>query len=642
MDNPVRTSVISNETEVLMFIGGYDTVGNSMYKGRHRNPERMAYGLLVSWCLLPVAISLFCALMMLTGRFTPIDRDGEWVMNWDCQIATITAFHMAFRVLGCVTLAFALYSVIRARKRAFSRVQLMDNPWMVMLLAILIWSVISALLSDDFSRAFWGGRYYYTGLESYFIFAGIFICATMIRGEVYRKRLVRLFCGVQTGLSILVILQVYANTFLDEMLAPERAAVFINSNFFGYLLCMAVIGFAALYLFDGKANKWIRGIYLVGFATVHFTLLLNNTFGSYLAAFFAVPVLYLFYFRSGRRFHPCVMLPAILFIAISLLDCFSLPLVKTHLKDSILSLFSEIAEISHGTEEAINAGSGRAALWMQTMVRISQRPWFGFGPDGFYGANAILNYITSEPFIPHNEFLQMAGYTGVPSLLFYMTALVALAVHHWNRIKKLDPMVLAASCMTVTYLFSSFFGNPIFNTAPYFWLFLGLMTATNEETLPVIADEETGKDDGEDATSRRLTGQGVVIAIIGVLVAAVALYAYSLWNEGEYIREEADLQAMRNAVLTVKQAERFGTLEDDGEYWYDALEYKLIPSTEAMLEPYGLGTRYSGDGCERFYTKFGERYEYDERADYTDKIIKVIVKGSDKNPVVKLEWVTAQ
>ena len=99
---------------------------------------------------------------------------------------------------------------------------------------------------------------------------------------------------------------------------------------------------------------------------------------------------------------------------------------------------------------------------------------------------------------------------------------------------------------------------------------------------------------------------------------------------------------MRNAELTVISNDYRGTLNGNGEYWYDASTFKLIPVNEPIPAPYGRGTKVYGEALENFNKSFATEYDYDEKADYTDKIIRVHVKGSGDDLNVSLEWVSVK
>ena len=116
-----------------------------------------------------------------------------------------------------------------------------------------------------------------------------------------------------------------------------------------------------------------------------------------------------------------------------------------------------------------------------TVDWIRWRPIFGFGPEGLVRRHAL-----SGNRLPHNAYLQITAFTGFPGLFFYLSALITLGVHHWRKIKALDSMVLVAAGAAFAYMVSQTFGVPVFNTEPYFWLFLGLVTLMNEREKPLL------------------------------------------------------------------------------------------------------------------------------------------------------------
>jgi hypothetical protein len=160
--------------------------------------------------------------------------------------------------------------------------------------------------------------------------ASLFVCATTIKQDRHRLIVVRLFCTVISFLSVLMIIQEGGAYGLDVFFPSNFAVVFNQFNHFGYVLCMAILGFAGLYLFDRNAKTITRIVYVFGCALTTYTLLVNDTFGAYLAACVATLFLYVLYARAGNRFTVADWLPA---LAIVLLSCINiigyLPLGKS-------------------------------------------------------------------------------------------------------------------------------------------------------------------------------------------------------------------------------------------------------------------------------------------------------------------------
>ena len=450
--------------------------------------ERLTFLLLFLWCILPILISFVLYTVGLLGAFpaaADLKKAGFQIGYLNYNI-TIEVYYKLFQVLGFVTFLYVVFHLLLSRKRLLKMTVLKSNPWVYLLLGLLLCTIASTVLSYDPFFAFFGGEYVHDGLLSYFIYTNIFLCASMIRKEKYRRYLLRVFTAVVSYLAIIMIIQELTRSpFLDYCFPSFRAVVFNQFNHFGYVLCMGILAFLGLYLHDKTAGRKLKITYMVGFCLLVFALLINDTFGAYLATAVAIPVVYIFYAKNGNKLRIKAFLPLIAFILVSALNILNVLPGSATLSKNLTQFGTDVKNVATGSEQAASAGTGRFTLWKDTLKRISEHPFFGYGPEGFYGRNAITNDDR-----PHNEYLLIAGYHGIPALIFYLSALITLAVHHWKRLKELDPLVVAVAGVTVGYLFSACFGNPVFNTVPFFWMFLGLTTATNEKTPPLICLEE--------------------------------------------------------------------------------------------------------------------------------------------------------
>ncbi len=604
----------------------------SISSNKKIHPEKIAYMFLMAWVLIPVVISFYDILSALAGRFDAASGADIIALLQRLNVHR-AVYNAAFFTFGYFTLLFAVWLVISYRKRFFNAAFIKENPWVFLLLLLFLWCLLSTCFADDIKVAFLGKKYAFIGFRAYFIYAAMFMSALTIRKEKYRKNLLRLFCGVMTYLSVLILFQAYANSIMDVSMGFDYSGVFFQHNHFGYVLCMGIIGSAGLFLFDDTGHFLNKSAYICCMAVQLWGLLLNGTFGSYIAVLAGLPVLYLFYFRSKGLFRIHVILPLIIFILVTAVDFMGLIPADEPLAARFGLLSKEVGEIAAGSEKVVHVGTGRGTLWIQTLERIRQRPLFGFGPEGFYGENAIISHDGHTQDSPHNEFLQMAGYTGIPSLLFYLSALGSLAVYNWKRLKKLDPVVIACSGVVVTYLVSSFFGNPISNTVVYFWMFLGLIASTGEAAV------FPSKEDAQFPKKKDFKYQGFVLAAAGCALATGLMFAYSLLKDHEFMNEYADLQAMRNAEATVKLMQRNENLGNEKDFWYDANSFSLFPATEPAPSAYGNGSSLWGDAKDPFGQLFPNNYNYDERSDYRDMIIKVHVEEIGDEQIIDMEWV---
>ena len=99
---------------------------------------------------------------------------------------------------------------------------------------------------------------------------------------------------------------------------------------------------------------------------------------------------------------------------------------------------------------------------------IPKRPIFGYGPEQLDEELSEIMWVDR----PDNEFIQHAIFLGIPGLVYYLTALIWLFAHQWRVMKRLDATTLVAAGCVIAYLVSSMFGNTMFYTTPYFYMFL--------------------------------------------------------------------------------------------------------------------------------------------------------------------------
>ena len=602
-----------------------------------RYSDNISAAILSLWCVLPIAIVGIFFVMGAQGKFTDVETAVSMGFTPGAynNLNAIAAYYRAFRDLGIITIIYGAFLLAFNRRSIWKQSTVIRQPWFFLLLGVLLWAVISTVVSDDPLHGFTGDSYYHDSLFSYFVYAALFLCASSIGQERQRLRILRLFGAVVCGLSVLMLIQVFFDSaFLDYCFPSQRATVFNQFNHFGYVLCMGSITLAGLYLHDLHAVKGLKMAYLVGFTLLIFTLLVNDTFGTYLAVLAALVFDYIVLVRSNVKVRFEHLIPILLFLGLSFLAAMGVfPGVSTFL-ENFRQFFTDLSIVAENPLEADSAGTGRFILWKNTIERIIQRPIFGFGPDGFVGEYAITANVHS-----HNEYLQIAGYLGIPALLMYLAALFALARDHGKRIRQLSPMVLAVSGSTVAYLISACFGNPVFNTAPYFWMFLGMTTADGVNP-PLLSIEP-------DAMEKQLSAKpsrrrvGILIGIGAVMLAGIVGGSLYLSHQTEKTNEAADLQCMRIAENVSRMWLRSGQVNTGETYWFDANNYALIPDDEPAPTPYGLGTSHIGGALKPFIREYDLQYSYDEAVDHREMVIKVnIYEGADGEPQIEMIWVS--
>ena len=455
------------------------------YRAIAEHYEQAVYFLLLLWCLLPIVMCVRFVIMAATGQFPTLEElaaEGLELgyINYDNALAN---YQQMYFILGGVTVCFALFMLILSWRRIFSLRSLLEKPWFYLFGLFLAWSFVCMELSDYKHYALVGGDYMRDGLVSYFIYGAVFLCASMLRREEYRRKLMLAFIGVIGFLALIMLVQEKFDIFfLDYCFPSMRAVVFNQYNHMGYMLCMTAAACAGFFLYE-SGDKRRRLLYLAGAVFLVYALVVNDTFGSLLAVLLAIPMALIFYACSGRKLN-WRALGLVLLIALAAVILLAVFTGKSGPLGNFIQLKEDVVKILTNAEDSGSAGTERFGLWQETVVKIRKRPIFGYGPQGLIRVHAL-----SGARMPHNTYLQVAAYTGIPGLIVYLAALLTLAVHHAKRIKKLDAAVLIASGAAFAYLVSQTFGAPIYNAEPYFWLFLGLATLVSEREKPLICLE---------------------------------------------------------------------------------------------------------------------------------------------------------
>ena len=241
---------------------------------------------------------------------------------------------------------------------------------------------------------------------------------------------------------------------------------------------MSIMLCAGLFLYSEK--KYSRTLYFLSFTLQIYALLLNNTFGCYLAVFFALPVLYIFFKKNGNVIEYVHTAPILIFATLSILNTFGLmPGANGLWGSNFTEMASDIYDIAEWNENALSGGSGRVILWVEALKYIPKHPIFGVGPEGLTGEYTVIcgnNHI-------HNEYLSYAVYFGLPALAAYLIGLGSLFLDRYKKIATLNPVTIIAAGAVVAYLASAFFGNAKYYTAPYFFILLGFVCASDNMGL---------------------------------------------------------------------------------------------------------------------------------------------------------------
>lgn len=206
---------------------------------------------------------------------------------------------------------------------------------------------------------------------------------------------------------------------------------------------------------------------IASFAIMTAALVQNRSLGPYLAVIVGLLCSVVLGIAHNKNLWRRLLIAVVVFCSLSvLMNAFSLGLSQ-----DLRRLFGDIGNILRQTRDAPLAGSGRWKIWVNGLQFASEKPLFGYGPDnlGVRYAAAGINIDR-----PHNELIQFAASLGLPAVIFYLTALSGHFIGFFRRWRVVSLPLLMVFCALITYLVSSFFGNTMYYTTPYFFLVLGL------------------------------------------------------------------------------------------------------------------------------------------------------------------------
>ncbi|MBE0448025.1 MAG: O-antigen ligase family protein [Actinobacteria bacterium] len=208
----------------------------------------------------------------------------------------------------------------------------------------------------------------------------------------------------------------------------------------------------------------------------------------------------------------------------------------------------------------------RVQMWEASLPLISENPLLGSGPDTFkyifgkYKPEGWVRHI-SDPLVDkaHNDVLQVAVTHGTLGLLAYLWIFVLLL---WSGIRKVrllkEPqetwLIVGMLGAVLGYFIQLQFNFSHFTTAPYFWLFMGLISGQ-------LQDNNRGRTIGIEALARqKIPAFSILaIAVIGLtLLSTAPLIADIHFAKG---RELESLKKLPEAVSEYQAASFVNGLE---------------------------------------------------------------------------------
>lgn len=392
----------------------------------NKNIKSISYYSLLVWCLFPI---LFSILMLFLKR-------NSLIIFITCTVVLLLG------VLG-ILLIISKTSKEKHISKTF-KIELI----------LLIWALITSLLSSNKLTALYGNYNLHIGFFSILSFLAITFLSNQIKDK---KKYYNLFKIIIFSITITSILSIIKN--------PYHSVSYFNQfNHYSYLLLIGLVLNTVIY--NKVNNKWI---YVITYSINLYTLILNNTFGSFLS-YLVIFVVYIIYNIINKRKIPYILI--IIFIVVSI---FLRPIVFNNFN----SLGNDINIIVNDQEKINNVGTLRGKLWIKGIELVGEKPIFGYGLDNYHDAYISKDCIHNQN--PHNILLFSALGLGIPGLIILLTLLCYIYIPKLKKIKKLKEIEEVGIFVTLGFLISSMLGNPTIYVSPYFYIFLGLMVSFFKE-----------------------------------------------------------------------------------------------------------------------------------------------------------------
>ncbi len=460
-------------------------------------PKKINYGALlnddtVEWlAAMPLLVLSTIPLVVFVLRFA------------EENYATLQQFLDPVRVLFClfagITALVCIATAVRDKQKPSAIIS--GNKPFLLFAAFLLLMLISYLVVG---KPFFDDPFNHLGINSSetHIMYIMFFTVYFFLGSRIRSPKIK---GLIIHFNVLISFIIASFGLVDCYIAPLRPfrltqiwdgcfpGVWSNPNHYGYYLTLMTLLSVGMLLYEKERSWKIFG--LVSSAVHCVTMVLNDTFGSYLAIWFGFVFLIIVNIIIFRKFPLLLLIPA----AVLLLASIFLPTWAGSMGQNFAALGQDTVSIVNNDENAGLAGSVRWTLWRTAAEGIMESPIFGQGLEGW--ADILLERSTTG-IHPHNEYLQYALFFGIPAACCYIAGLVAVFLRGLFNRKKLDGLTLMCLAAAFGYCVSAFFGNPKFYTAPYFFMILGF--AYN---YCLAAKESTGSAKAADTGAEEAAAQ---------------------------------------------------------------------------------------------------------------------------------------
>lgn len=381
--------------------------------------------------------------------------------------------------LSIIAMAYLIIWIIKRNEVTFLD-RSMESNFLLGYVALMLMSIPFSL---DPMTSIFGSSYRYDGMLSFLLYFAAFLIAKNAKN--IGNTIFKVIAFASTLVATLGILQFYE---IDPIPSkwyaiPWKNTAFStmgNPNFLGSYLVLSIP--IAIYLFFYLEKKYG----LVVYSLLLLCVLCTQTRGAWIGTFVSlIAFLVLHGISHGYKKRDLVKVSIILVISIIVVVFFTISSGDVFLT-RLLSIFIDFSKWINKSEETYLVGSFRIFLWGKVIELIKMRPIFGFGIDSLYIAmnNNFRDEIIQVYGVyknwdkAHNEYLNIAVSTGIPSLIAYLGFLGLVIKKAFKRLKLHSGHVALLSAV-IGYLTQAMFNIQVVMVFYVFMAYLGILSSKN-------------------------------------------------------------------------------------------------------------------------------------------------------------------
>ncbi|WP_136799954.1 O-antigen ligase family protein [Desulfosediminicola ganghwensis] len=424
------------------------------------------------------------ALLIATVTITPL-------LIWPNAIGRV--YTSLPKVYAMVVFVICFLLIILAHRKEVTSILATDRVNFLLLFYFIL-LLISVQFAGHIGHAMYGRPGREEGLTTIMLYMLLFLAGrscTIKADVIFRLMLISALI-----ISIHAILQFFGLDqclyFLNSRNWQKAYSTMGNPNFLSsYLVLLLPL---CIHLFVTEKRGLTKHFFpAICYSILFYCLLCTRTRGAWLGAIAAIisyPFLlhkYLEY--SSKHRNRGIFLAVLTFLLATSFN------IQTDglLTKEFLSLFTDaVATAAHGFD-AESAGSSRIFIWKRVIALISMKPWFGHGIENLhlifahhYDQDIIAKFGRKIWFDKaHNEYLHIAVCSGIPSLIVYILFIYSVIRTGFKRLNTGPNKVILVPIMAsiIGYLIQAFFNISVVMVAYIFWIFLGILAGTKNESL---------------------------------------------------------------------------------------------------------------------------------------------------------------